>query len=565
MENIKISNFRKIKKTWDLDLAPITFFTGKNNSGKSSVLKGLMVLSDFCNSENHFEISFNGKNKDEHKIKDYSNAINWKNNIKSNLEFDFIRKGYNFKFIFKPKVNLYNSKSDEDHYLAGELVSLKIQRIDDNALLEIFHNNGECQMNIDDNYINRKFNNVNSVNPELEQLEQTLIGIETELKEIENDIKNKLSKNPNLLSLLGITGGGAAAIATASLATILAGPLVLGSLGVAGGAKLFSSMKGRELVDQKKKAERLLASKKNIQNKIDKLNTQENTRGKGINILRPKFDLNNFLNSDLEIDKILKSQLMQYLDTHENKLGKSNNREDNWIVHSFAENILNSMRMEIFHLSPNRNRQTRLYVNRNGDADINEILEQYSAAPLLADSEENNFLLEWLSKFEIGTDYKITNVSGQANTVEICEDGRLIDLVDKGYGAGQLFTILLQIAMASAKQHNKEAAILLIEEPESNLHPELQSMLAILFRDAYTKLGVRFIIETHSEYILRKTQVLVNKSSEPNPFAVYYFDSDGPYRLNYKEDGGFDKNFGQGFFDVADDIALEMFLTNHAE
>ena len=56
MENIKLSNFRKIKDTWALDLAPITFFTGKNSSGKSSALKGLMILSDYGKTKNHFEI-----------------------------------------------------------------------------------------------------------------------------------------------------------------------------------------------------------------------------------------------------------------------------------------------------------------------------------------------------------------------------------------------------------------------------------------------------------------------------------------------------------------------------
>lgn len=574
MENIKISNFRKIKETWDLELAPITFFTGKNNSGKSSVLKGLMVLSDFCNSENHFEISFNGKNKDEHKIKDYSNAINWKNNNKSNLEFDFIRKGYNFNFIFKPKVNPYNSKSDEDHYLAGELVSLKIKRIEDNALLEIFHNNGGCQMNIDDNYINRKFSNLNSFNPELEQLNQALKGIEKELEEIENDIKDKLSKNPNLASLLGITAGGVGAIVASSLVTILSGPLFLAGLGVAGGAKLLSSMKGRELVEQKKKAEKLLTSRKNIQKKLDKLNSQENTRGKETNILRPKFDLITTSNSGLEIDKILKSQLTQYLNTHEKELGKSNIREDNGIIHSFADNILNSMSMEIFHLSPNRNRQTRLYVNRNADADVNELLENYSEVPLLLDSEENKFLKKWLLFFEIGTDYKISNISGQANTVEIFDENKWIDLVDKGFGAGQLFTILLQIAMSSSSNISKQgkvppAPILLIEEPESNLHPKLQSDLVKMFLDSYYTLGVRFIIETHSEYIIRKTQLeglernfFLKENQDKNPFKVYYFGQNGPYEMKYKEDAKFERSFDPGFFNVADDLEVKAYQLN---
>ena len=64
--------------------------------------------------------------------------------------------------------------------------------------------------------------------------------------------------------------------------------------------------------------------------------------------------------------------------------------------------------------------------------------------------------------------------------------------------------------------------------------------------------------------MIRKSQLIVSKSSKTNPFAVYYFDKEGPYKLNYKEDGSFDKNFGEGFFDVVDDIALEIFLKNNS-
>lgn len=575
MEKIKVSNFRKVKDTWDLDLAPITFFTGKNNSGKSSILKALMVLSDFGNSRNHFELNFNGENKEEHKIQDYSNAINWNNNKKSNLEFNFLREGYSFKLIFRPKVNPYYSKLNEDHFSVGELVLMRILRIQDNALLEIFLNNGECQINIDENYFDQKFGNVDFNNLEMKQLSQALAGVKNELNEIESSIKDKLLNNPNLLSLLGISGG-MTAIASASLGALVASPLLLAGLGVAGGAKLLSSIKGRELIDQKKKAERLLNRKKKIEKRIDALNAYNKIRDKEVNILRPKFDLNEISNIDFEIDKILKSQLVQYLQTKEKELGKSNGREDISAVHSFAENILSSLRFNIFHLSPNRNRQTRLYINRHGDSDINEILEKYSETPLLEDSEEKKFLLKWLRNFEIGSDYKVSNISGQANTVEIFDveeggkensksDGRWVDLVDKGFGAGQLFTILLQIAMASADLQGKESPLLLIEEPESNLHPKLQSELAELFLDAYSSLGVRFIIETHSEYIIRKTQLLglennffSKNNQEKNPFKLYYFDTDGPYEMKYTSQGKFEKDFGKGFYDEASRMSLEQ-------
>lgn len=78
-------------------------------------------------------------------------------------------------------------------------------------------------------------------------------------------------------------------------------------------------------------------------------------------------------------------------------------------------------------------------------------------------------------------------------------------------------------------------------KPELNLHPALQSKLADLFLEVHQEFGINFIIETHSEYIIRKSQVLVAEKEfevEPNenPFCVYYFpkeDDQQPYRLNY--------------------------------
>ena len=85
-----------------------------------------------------------------------------------------------------------------------------------------------------------------------------------------------------------------------------------------------------------------------------------------------------------------------------------------------------------------------------------------------------------------------------------------------------------------------------------------------LFYKASSEFGLRFIIETHSEYLIRRSQVVVAENSDKeewkNPFAVYYFLDNGvPYAMEYRKDGKFSNEFGTGFFDEASNLAFKIF------
>jgi hypothetical protein len=100
----------------------------------------------------------------------------------------------------------------------------------------------------------------------------------------------------------------------------------------------------------------------------------------------------------------------------------------------------------------------------------------------------------------------------------------------------------------------------------------MQSKLAYLFRD-FTKLSrpqTKLFIETHSEYLIRKTQVMAKKfcnegnAIENFEFKTYYFPSSDdvkrkPYDMRYCEDGRFYERFGFGFFDEAAELAMQIF------
>ena len=81
------------------------------------------------------------------------------------------------------------------------------------------------------------------------------------------------------------------------------------------------------------------------------------------------------------------------------------------------------------------------------------------------------------------------------------------------------------------------------------------------------KYGFKFIIETHSEYLVRQSQVFVAEQKykdekdlrDNNPFKVYFFPQDkDPYPMVYRTDGKFSNEFGTGFFDEANKLIYKI-------
>jgi len=93
-----------------------------------------------------------------------------------------------------------------------------------------------------------------------------------------------------------------------------------------------------------------------------------------------------------------------------------------------------------------------------------------------------------------------------------------------------------------------------IEQPELHLHPKLQAKFADLFVYWLTEKKKEVIVETHSEHLLRRLQVLVAKGQvSSDDVVVYYFDKkDGEtkiIKMEMEENGLFKNNWPEGFFD----------------
>lgn len=181
---------------------------------------------------------------------------------------------------------------------------------------------------------------------------------------------------------------------------------------------------------------------------------------------------------------------------------------------------------------------------------------------------------KWLDKMGIANSLLIKeDVDGLGFKLFLQHSNDITSLADEGHGITQIVSILLQIETAIMKQSisgHKDVnsittpeVVLAIEEPEVSLHPSLQSQLADIFLDAKNH-GINLIIETHSEYLIRRTQALIagyssKEEFDRRPFVVYYINRDGStYELEYSETGRFKNSFGPGFFDEASRSNVEI-------
>ncbi len=214
--------------------------------------------------------------------------------------------------------------------------------------------------------------------------------------------------------------------------------------------------------------------------------------------------------------------------------------------------------------------QTIIYSAKDTNDYFVKTIHEFANCRIQKGTNIHQFIIKWMNAFNVGNDYDIQSVGGEAHIVKIfSKDGSQVNLADKGMGSIQLMILLFRLA---TKMHEKmkptrrNTITIIVEEPEQNLHPMLQSRLADLFYELNQQYKFNFIIETHSEYLIRKSQVIVSENYNTeeklknNPFKIYYFPTDGiPYNVAYRTNGRFETEFGQGFFDEAANLSFKLF------
>lgn len=158
-------------------------------------------------------------------------------------------------------------------------------------------------------------------------------------------------------------------------------------------------------------------------------------------------------------------------------------------------------------------------------------------------------VLLWMNKATIAKDFKFHLLSDRHFEVLVQHPLTLEfeNLADVGYGSSQVLPVI------AGGYNMPSESVFVVEQPELHLHPGAQSELGDFFRDLYDR-RVQSIVETHSEHLILRLQTHVALGHiPPHDVLVYYVypvsNKKGIVRLSLREDGMFEQDWPQGFFE----------------
>jgi predicted ATPase len=270
--------------------------------------------------------------------------------------------------------------------------------------------------------------------------------------------------------------------------------------------------------------------------------------------LSKEIELNLHNSSNKEVVSIL----IEYVYSKIASLMNLRNVYKKYIIDEILDNIKSKQRFiykelnKITNLNSFRGIPERFLKQSEPLSDLDKALSN-----LQSDEKNKENIERWLLEFGLDKNIEVGTIESIGSYIKITEKNESRSIVDVGFGYSQLLPILI------LSQYSK---ILMVEEPEAHLHPNFQSILADFFSKMidepfntsfgkYTKR--QFVLETHSEYMIRKFQYLVAKKElKPEDIVIYYFGTD-PTKEDYireiriNEFGQLSSDFGEGFMDEA--------------
>lgn len=128
-------------------------------------------------------------------------------------------------------------------------------------------------------------------------------------------------------------------------------------------------------------------------------------------------------------------------------------------------------------------------------------------------------LAQTMKKLGLASSVTTNKLAGGRFEVRVTVPGSRVSssLSDVGFGVNQLLPLMV------AEYQLPESSTIAVSQPETHLHPKVQAELASHFADQVKNRKFRYIVETHSEYIINRMRRLIRKGDlNPEDVAVYY-------------------------------------------
>jgi len=228
-----------------------------------------------------------------------------------------------------------------------------------------------------------------------------------------------------------------------------------------------------------------------------------NIKNKEENILKLDYIIDN------KNDKVILENShvsIQYVDSTENNVISE---------FSFKTDFISGFReksKKYYDYKPNKNTKS----NIDGSNLYNFLMEDF----LTTDKKYFNQISKWFSdKFE-GWELHI-DVDNEPYHIEIRKEKLEINISESGMGIGQSLPLVIR-----AFKPCEEETLIIIEEPESHLHPCAHAELAQLFADSIqTDSNKKYLFETHSlNFVLRMRRLVAEGKLNKNDLKIYYID-----------------------------------------
>ncbi len=221
-------------------------------------------------------------------------------------------------------------------------------------------------------------------------------------------------------------------------------------------------------------------------------------------------------------------------------------------------------------------REFSRFFDRNNPGLFSDFINHYYSRDVNNITKTKEILNQILPLFNLPGQVEISEPSDYGFQLFInMSDGSKRNVCDFGSGINQLLPLVLSSTerITSVQEYNSNIkkwephylnSLIMIEEPESNFHPNFQSKLADMFSILNKERNLDFIIETHSEYMVRRFQYLVAKQkiSKNDIIINYFWDDNGINKckqIEFKTNGGLTDTFEHGFYDESLTIQLELF------